>query len=269
MACHKLRQAASQRISSRFLNAVCYAVGIFLIPDVLSYHGFVYPDRADIISACPECLISPSPSPPLRMSVVKHHRTLSFQHTHHLGHRVFRRYPYADMYVVYTDRSLHQLQLIHLKQPLYDVPDFCTAFPVQDFFSIFWYKYYVVCTIPLCMCRTFLLHFFVSCVLVRDALLPLLHFITGDFFLLNYCPCKTHCRTTGRACGFLLVLKCNESLVSDLAVVYPSRISEAMKKELMNLNIGDYFEALVVGRSSWYYVDVPVWNSNGTYRTEP
>ena len=78
MACHKLRQAASQRISSRFLNAVCYAVGIFLIPDVLSYHGFVYPDRADIISACPECLISPSPSPPLRMSVVKHHRTLPF-----------------------------------------------------------------------------------------------------------------------------------------------------------------------------------------------
>ena len=134
MACHKLRQAASQRISSRFLNAVCYAVGIFLIPDVLSYHGFVYPDRADIISACPECLVSSSPSPPLRMSVVKHHRTLSFQHTHHLGHRVFRRYPYADMYVVYTDRSLHQLQLIHLKQPLYDVPDFCTAFPVQDFF---------------------------------------------------------------------------------------------------------------------------------------
>ena len=81
MACHKLRQAASQRISSRFLNAVCYAVGIFLIPDVLSYHGFVYPDRADIISACPECLVSSSPSPPLRMSVVKHHRTLSFQHT--------------------------------------------------------------------------------------------------------------------------------------------------------------------------------------------
>ena len=108
--------------------------------------------------------------------------------------------------MVYTDRSLHQLQLIHLKQPLYDVPDFCTSFPVQDFFSIFWYKYCVVCTIPLCMCRTFLLHFFVSCVLVRDALLPLLHFITGDFFLLNYCPCKTHCRTTGRACGFLLVL---------------------------------------------------------------
>ena len=68
---------------------------------------------------------------------------------------------------------------------------------------------------------------------------------------------------------YIVELKCNESWVSDLAVVYPSRISEAMKKELMNLNIGDYFEALVVGRSSWYYVDVPVWNSNGTYRTEP
>ena len=183
MACHKLRQAASQRISSRFLNAVCYAVGIFLITDVLSYHEFVYSDRADIISACPECLVSPSPSPPLRMSVVKHHRTLSFQHTHHLGHCVFRRYPYADMYLVYTDRSLHQLQLIHLKQPLYDVPDFCTAFPVQDFFSIFWYKYYVVCTIPLCMCRTFLLHFFCllcSCPRCFSTASPLYH---GRLFL--------------------------------------------------------------------------------------
>ena len=68
---------------------------------------------------------------------------------------------------------------------------------------------------------------------------------------------------------FIVELKCNESWVSDLAVVYPSKISEAMKNELMKLNIGDYFEALVVGRSSWYYVDIPFWNSNGTYRTEP
>ena len=68
---------------------------------------------------------------------------------------------------------------------------------------------------------------------------------------------------------FIVELKCNESLVSELAVVYPSKISEAMKNELMKLNIGDYFEALVVGRSSWYYVDIPFWNSNGTYRTEP
>ena len=68
---------------------------------------------------------------------------------------------------------------------------------------------------------------------------------------------------------YIVELKCNESWVSDLSVVYPKKISEAMKKELMNLNIGDYFEALVVGRESWYYVDVPVWNSNGVYRTEP
>ena len=68
---------------------------------------------------------------------------------------------------------------------------------------------------------------------------------------------------------YIVELKCNESWVSDLAVVYPSKISEAMKNELMNLNIGDYFEALVVGRSSWYYVYIPFWNSNGTYRTEP
>ena len=100
--------------------------------------------------------------------------------------------------------------------------------PYRTFFSIFWYKYYVVCTIPLCMCRTFLLHFFVSCVLVRDALLPLLHFITGDFFLLNYCPCKTHCRTTGRACGFLLVLKTHffligcEFIEKSISFLFPS-----------------------------------------------
>ena len=68
---------------------------------------------------------------------------------------------------------------------------------------------------------------------------------------------------------FIVELKCNESWVSDLAVICPSKIPEAMKNELMKLNIGDYFEALVVGRSSWYYVYIPFWNSNGTYRTEP
>ena len=204
MACHKLRQAASQRISSRFLNAVCYAVGIFLIPDVLSYHGFVYPDRADIISACPECLVSSSPSPPLRMSVVKHHRTLSFQHTDTAYFGGIRML--TCMWSIQTAPSTSSSLYISSNRFMMSLIS-ARHSPYRTFFSIFWYKYYVVCTIPLCMCRTFLLHFFVSCVLVRDALLPLLHFITGDFFLLNYCPCKTHCRTTGRACGFLLVLK--------------------------------------------------------------
>ena len=81
-----------------------------------------------------------------------------------------------------------------------------SAFSVQDFSPIFWYKYYVVCAIPLCMSRTFFLHFCLLC-FVRDALLPLLHFTTGDFFLFNYYPCKTLRRTIGLACGFLLELK--------------------------------------------------------------
>lgn len=68
---------------------------------------------------------------------------------------------------------------------------------------------------------------------------------------------------------YIVELKCDESWISDLAVVYPKKISEVKKKELANLNVGSYFEALVVGRSSWYYVDVPVWNQNGVYRTEP
>ena len=80
-----------------------------------------------------------------------------------------------------------------------------SAFSVQDFSPIFWYKYYVVCAIPLCMSRTFFLHFCLLC-FVRDALLPLLHFTTGDFFLFNYYPCKTLRRTIGLACGFLLEL---------------------------------------------------------------
>ena len=57
--------------------------------------------------------------------------------------------------------------------------------------------------------------------------------------------------------------------IMNVSVVFPKRISSAMINELMQIKKGDYFEALVVGRSSWYYVDVPVWNSNGTYRTEP
>ena len=55
----------------------------------------------------------------------------------------------------------------------------------------------------------------------------------------------------------------------DIGVVYPKRISSAMINELMNLRQGDYFEALAITRDTYLYVDIPVWNSNGTYRTEP
>ena len=37
----------------------------------------------------------------------------------------------------------------------------------------------------------------------------------------------------------------------------------------MTLKQGDYFEAIVITRDTYMYVDIPVWNSNGIYRTEP
>lgn len=68
---------------------------------------------------------------------------------------------------------------------------------------------------------------------------------------------------------YIVELQCNANWISDLAIVYPEKISTAMKEKPMNLSPGEYYEALVVGRKSWYYVDVPVWDSNGVYRTEP
>lgn len=54
-----------------------------------------------------------------------------------------------------------------------------------------------------------------------------------------------------------------------VGVVYPKKISQAMISELMNLKQGDYFKAIVCTRSTCRYVDVPVWDQNGVYRTEP
>lgn len=54
-----------------------------------------------------------------------------------------------------------------------------------------------------------------------------------------------------------------------VGVVYPKKISQAMVSELMNLKQGDYFKAIVCTRSTCRYVDVPVWDQNGVYRTEP
>ena len=69
--------------------------------------------------------------------------------------------------------------------------------------------------IPTLYVPNFLLAFSASCVSVRDALLPLLHSITGGIFFLNYYPCVTLRRTTGRACGFLLVLKMRPQSMQD------------------------------------------------------
>lgn len=57
--------------------------------------------------------------------------------------------------------------------------------------------------------------------------------------------------------------------IMNVSVVFPKRISSAMINELMQIKKGDYFESIAFTRTTSAYVDVPVWNSNGTYRTEP
>lgn len=57
--------------------------------------------------------------------------------------------------------------------------------------------------------------------------------------------------------------------IMNVSVVFPKRISSAMINELTTIKKGDYFESLAMTRTTSAYVDVPVWNSNGTYRTEP
>jgi hypothetical protein len=55
---------------------------------------------------------------------------------------------------------------------------------------------------------------------------------------------------------------------SDISVVYPASISQAKIKDLAALSKGDYFEALVSGRSTYMYVDVLYYKLNGATRTE-
>lgn len=57
--------------------------------------------------------------------------------------------------------------------------------------------------------------------------------------------------------------------ILNVSIVFPKRISSAMINELMQIKKGDYFESIAFTRTTSAYVDVPVWNSNGTYRTEP
>lgn len=68
---------------------------------------------------------------------------------------------------------------------------------------------------------------------------------------------------------YIVELDTTETWAFDIGVVYPKRISNAMLNELLTLKAGDYFETIAVTRNTYMYVDVPVWNSNGTYRTEP
>lgn len=68
---------------------------------------------------------------------------------------------------------------------------------------------------------------------------------------------------------YIVELENTDTWAWDIGVVYPKRISSAMVNELMTLKQGDYFEAIVITRDTYMYVDIPVWNSNGIYRTEP
>ena len=68
---------------------------------------------------------------------------------------------------------------------------------------------------------------------------------------------------------YIVELYTADSIFYDIGVVYPERISQAMINKLITLKEGDYFEATVVTRRNDRYVDVPVWNFNGVYRTEP
>ena len=57
--------------------------------------------------------------------------------------------------------------------------------------------------------------------------------------------------------------------IMNVSVVFPKRISQAMINELTTIKKGDYFESIAMTRTTRAYVDVPVWNSSGIYRTEP
>lgn len=68
---------------------------------------------------------------------------------------------------------------------------------------------------------------------------------------------------------YIVELETNELWAWNVGVVYPQKISQTMKNELMQLCSGDYFECLAITRNTYMYVDVPVWNQNGIYRTTP
>lgn len=56
---------------------------------------------------------------------------------------------------------------------------------------------------------------------------------------------------------------------SDVAVVFPQKISSDMVNKLMNLNVGNYFEILAYTRGSYAYVDVATWNNTDIYSIYP
>ena len=68
---------------------------------------------------------------------------------------------------------------------------------------------------------------------------------------------------------YIVELNTSDAWGYDVGVVYPKKISAAMVRELIALQEGQHFECVVITRKNSMFVDVPVWNQNGVYRTEP
>lgn len=68
---------------------------------------------------------------------------------------------------------------------------------------------------------------------------------------------------------YILELYLDRNTPFNVCVVFPKKISQAMLSELKSYHWDDYVEFIVATRDWYQYVDVVVWNSNGTYRTEP
>lgn len=68
---------------------------------------------------------------------------------------------------------------------------------------------------------------------------------------------------------YIVELNTYEDWALPVGVVYPKEISQAMLNELMSIKTGNHFEAIVMTRDTYIYVDIPVWDQNGVYRTEP
>lgn len=66
---------------------------------------------------------------------------------------------------------------------------------------------------------------------------------------------------------YIIELSTSKLLSWNISVVYPKRMADDEIKKITSYKEGDFFEALVFTRSTYLYVDVPVWNQNGVYKT--
>ena len=65
---------------------------------------------------------------------------------------------------------------------------------------------------------------------------------------------------------YIVDLGTTKLLAWDIGVVYPRKTADDVIAKILSLKEGDYFEAVVYTRETYMYVDMPVWNDNGSYR---